>query len=157
MSSTNATKVHHLRFDHLKRVVQRLPGTLQTKGIAPLQSDRTVVVLYACLGTLLALLLSWLSCAAEPSTSQSDPATSLAKSSNFGVGPSRRVILKLSALFALDAFGGGLVVQSAESRPRSGPNRSQDAMFQPPDDQIRTASWTLSQQLRNSRVTLSYS
>jgi len=29
-----------------------------------------------------------------------------------GVGPSRAVILKLSGLFALDAFGGGFVVQS---------------------------------------------
>jgi len=89
-----------------------LPGSLQGKGIAALQSYRIVVVLYACLGVLLALVFSWLSSAGELSPSPSDPAESSAKTSRFGVGPSRRVILNLSALFALDAFGGGFVVQS---------------------------------------------
>src|SRR6476646_826228 len=32
--------------------------------------------------------------------------------SRFGVGHSRGVVVKLSTLFALDAFGGGFVVQS---------------------------------------------
>ena len=74
-------------------------------GVAASRSYRPVVVLYAGLGMLLALLFTRLSSATEPGAPQSSPP-------GFGVGPSRGVILKLSGLFALDAFGGGFVVQS---------------------------------------------
>jgi MFS family permease len=74
-------------------------------GIAASQSYRAVVVGYACLGVLLGITFSRLSSATEVVALRRN-------SSMFGVGPSRAVIVKLSGLFALDAFGGGFVVQS---------------------------------------------
>jgi MFS family permease len=69
----------------------------------PADSYRAIVVSYASVGLLLAVLFRRLSSASEVHIA----ATSLA-----GVGRSRGVVLKLSALFALDSFGGGFVVQS---------------------------------------------
>jgi len=83
-----------------------LPGALQAGTVAPSQSYRAVVILYACIGILLAAIFSRLS----PATEAFAESSSHAKA--FGIGPSRAVILKLSGLFALDAFGGGFVVQS---------------------------------------------
>jgi MFS family permease len=68
-------------------------------------SYRVIVIGYASVGLLLAVLFRRLSSASEVHVA-SRP-TSLA-----GVGRSRSVVLKLSALFALDSFGGGFVVQS---------------------------------------------
>jgi MFS family permease len=55
----------------------------------------------------LGILFSRLSAAAE-----APPLTVTPQTSRFGLHRSRRVVLRLSALFALDAFAGGLVVQS---------------------------------------------
>ncbi|MGH2593590.1 MAG: MFS transporter, partial [Anaerolineae bacterium] len=68
---------------------------------------------YAALGLALGVLFTGLSAAAEPSP----PPLSLAGRGARGAGRlglhrSRRVVLKLSALFALDAFAGGFVLQS---------------------------------------------
>ncbi len=79
-----------------------LTHALQTSW-TPADSYRAIVVSYACVGLLLAVLFRRLSSASEVHVA----ATSLA-----GVGRSRPVVLKLSALFALDSFGGGFVVQS---------------------------------------------
>ena len=79
-----------------------LTHTLQVSW-TPANSYRAIVVLYASMGLLLALFFRRLSSAAEVHVAP----TSLA-----GVGRSRGVVLKLSALFALDSFGGGFVVQS---------------------------------------------
>ena len=73
---------------------------------------RGVVMLYAALGVILALLFSRLSRAAEAATlgeKRVHGATFLGLS---GLDRSRDVVFKLSALFALDSFGGGFVVQS---------------------------------------------
>jgi len=68
-------------------------------------SQRSVVIEYVVLGLALALLFRALSPAAE--------AHAPTKGSNLlGLGPSRGIVLKLSALFGMDAFGGGFVVQS---------------------------------------------
>lgn len=83
-----------------------LPGALQGGRMAPLQSYRAVVVLYACFGIVLALIFSRLSAATEVHAPDDF------RQGAFGVGQSRTVILQLSGLFALDAFGGGFVVQS---------------------------------------------
>ena len=69
----------------------------------PIDSYRAVVLAYACAGLLLALLFRHVSSASESRAT----ATTLS-----GIGRSRRVVLKLSALFALDSFGGGFVIQS---------------------------------------------
>ena len=84
-------------------------GLERGAGLAPLASERSIVFLYAALGVLLAVLFLRLSPAAEaPRPSE----TSLPAKTLLGIGASRHVVLKLSSLFALDAFGGGFVVQS---------------------------------------------
>jgi MFS family permease len=75
-------------------------------------SYRAVVVLYACIGVALCGLFLKASTAIEaPRTLQAAPPPSpLARLS--GLHESQAVVLRLSALFALDSFGGGFVVQS---------------------------------------------
>ena len=83
---------------------------LQKAGTAPVSSYRAVVVVYAVLGVILALLFLRLTPEAEVRETQ----TGVARNPRtfFGVGRSYRVVLRLSCLFALDSFGGGFVVQS---------------------------------------------
>lgn len=78
-------------------------------ALTPLASERAVVLLYAGLGLLLAVLFLRVSPAAE---APRVPASTLPAKTLLGIGASRHVILRLSGLFALDAFGGGFVVQS---------------------------------------------
>jgi MFS family permease len=80
---------------------------LQASGFQPLDSQRGIVILYAALGLLLAALFTRLSSGVELNHSEI-PQQKL----TLGIGASRPIILKLSALFALDSFGGGFVVQS---------------------------------------------
>jgi MFS family permease len=79
------------------------------KVTTPLQSQRAIVLLYALLGLLLAALFHHLSAAAEVrrSAEVAPSAKGIA-----GIGSARTAVLKLAGLFALDAFGGGFVVQS---------------------------------------------
>jgi len=69
-----------------------------------LRSYRVVVVLYAALGLLLALLFGRLSSRVEVSAPP--------PRAPFGITRSRSVVLKLAGLFAVDAFAGGFVIQS---------------------------------------------
>jgi MFS family permease len=89
-----------------------LTNTLQRTAMTPVGSYRVVVMLYAALGVLLAFFFARLSSAAEVSLSGEKPASPAAMKTFFGVADSRNVVLKLSGLFALDAFSGGFVVQS---------------------------------------------
>jgi len=89
-----------------------LPGALRGSLTTALESYRAVVVLYASLGLLLALLFTRLSSATEVDWSQNDSTTPVLTAKLLGVGHSRSVVFKLAGLFALDAFGGGFVVQS---------------------------------------------
>jgi MFS family permease len=82
-----------------------LPHALQGSGMGEFEGYRSVVILYACLGILLAVIFSRVSSAAEVNNP-------VAMAGVSGVGHSRGIVLKLSALFALDAFGGGFVIQS---------------------------------------------
>jgi len=84
-----------------------LAGALQSGGTAPLESYRAVVLAYAVIGVVLALGFLQLSPAVETSAA---PDPSIAR--RLGLHRSRGVVLRLSALFSLDAFGGGLVTQS---------------------------------------------
>ena len=84
---------------------------LQETVPAPAGSYRMVVVLYALLGIVLVVLFSRLSRAAEAATlGEKKVRATFAGLS--GLDRSRDVVLKLSALFALDSFGGGFVIQS---------------------------------------------
>jgi MFS family permease len=75
-------------------------------------SYRAVVVLYAALGLILAVLFSRLSRTAEAATFGEKKAFQATFAGLSGLDRSRDVVLKLSALFALDSFGGGFVIQS---------------------------------------------
>jgi MFS family permease len=84
---------------------------LQQAGLAPVSSYRGVVVLYAALGGGLIFLFSRLSRATEAeAAAAAKPRATPADWS--GLTRSRGVVARLSALFALDAFGGGFVIQS---------------------------------------------
>jgi MFS family permease len=85
-----------------------LSQALQNAGQTPLNSYRIVIIGYALLGFALALLFTRLSPAIEVATQPAAPTLS----SLYGLKRSRGVVYRLSLLFMLDAFAGGLVVQS---------------------------------------------
>jgi MFS family permease len=87
-----------------------LSHALQKTTISQVNGYRAVVVTYAALGLVLALLFTRVSRGAEVSPAESGSATGLGRI--FGVHKSRQVVAKLSGLFALDAFAGGFVLQS---------------------------------------------
>jgi MFS family permease len=77
-------------------------------GAAPADAYRLVIVGYALVGAVLAVLFSCVSQRVEV------PAASITDDSirrRLGLHRSGRVVLRLSALFALDAFAGGFVIQ----------------------------------------------
>ena len=88
-----------------------LPSMLRRTTTPPAGSYRAVVILYAAVGIALALFFTRLSPAAEINMEGEEPVRA-AKNNPFGVSRSRDVVLRLSALFALDSFGGGFVAQS---------------------------------------------
>ncbi len=84
-----------------------LAAVLISAGRSPVDSYRAVIVGYAIVAVLLALLFSRVSSAVEAPAA---PDISVAR--RLGLHRSQRTVARLSALFALDAFGGGFVVQS---------------------------------------------
>jgi MFS family permease len=76
---------------------------------SPLAGERAILWVYALMGVVLAAAFLRLSPAAEVEVDR-DPSASAR--TLLGIGASRRVVFQLSGLFALDAFGGGFVVQS---------------------------------------------
>jgi MFS family permease len=87
-----------------------ITDVLQKTAMPPVSSYRVVVIAYAALGTILALLFVRLTPETEVREAQGVAVRNL--KTFFGVGRSHHVVLKLSTLFALDSFGGGFVVQS---------------------------------------------
>ena len=85
-----------------------LAGWLQARGYPAIDSYRAILGVYALTGGLLAACFLGLSPAIEASVSV--PQLSVRR--RFGLHRSRHVVLRLSSLFALDAFAGGLVVQT---------------------------------------------
>jgi MFS family permease len=82
-----------------------LAQILQTSGWTQLESYRIVLTGYGLGGLALAFLFLGLSPAIEVI-----PSTEIKHT--LGLHRSQKIVLKLSALFALDAFAGGLLVQS---------------------------------------------
>jgi len=78
----------------------------------PLTSYRVIVVMYACAGIALAIIFAALTQAAEVPRRIEQAAKPTPFKGLAGLGRSQSVVLKLSALFALDSFGGGFVIQS---------------------------------------------
>lgn len=89
-----------------------LVQVFQGAGITPLGSYRIIVMGYAAIGIVLGLLFSRLSSGVEV-VRVADPVPSpTGPKSLFGLHRSQKVVFKLSALFSLDAFAGGFVLQS---------------------------------------------
>jgi MFS family permease len=86
-----------------------LPQFYQRTWGTATEGYRAVVICYAIVGAALALLFGRLSQTTEATANRDTP---LGSRSFFGLGQSRGVVLRLSALFALDSFGGGFVLQS---------------------------------------------
>jgi MFS family permease len=86
-----------------------LVQALQGLGTKPLFSYQAVVIGYAAIGLMLGLLFTQLSPAIEVSQIA---APSQKIKNRFGLHRSRGVVFKLSALFSIDAFAGGFVLQS---------------------------------------------
>lgn len=83
-----------------------LAQILQDSGWTPIESYRLILISYAVGGFLLLLLFINLTRSVEITPGQDEIKRIL------GLHRSRNVVLKLSSLFALDAFAGGLLVQS---------------------------------------------
>ncbi len=85
---------------------------LMTAGLQPVESYRLLLFLYAAAGFILALLFMRLSAAVEFKPEKTESTAPSLFSAHFGLHKSLGIVLKLSALFALDAFAGGFVLQS---------------------------------------------
>jgi MFS family permease len=83
-----------------------LSGLLLARGVGPVVSYRSAILAYAALGVVLAIVFVMVSPAIEGER------TVRPMGSLFRVERSRPIVMRLSSLFALDAFAGGLVVQS---------------------------------------------
>lgn len=85
-----------------------LAQILHTGGWSALASYRFILMGYALGGLLLTILFLIVSPAIEVTNLKTETETKKV----LGLHRSRKVVIKLSALFALDAFAGGLIVQS---------------------------------------------
>jgi MFS family permease len=89
-----------------------LSQDLQARNFLPVESYRTVVLGYAATGIFLLVLFARLSSAVDGPGYSNRTIAGRAGNSSFGLYNSKKIVLKLSALFALDAFAGGFVIQS---------------------------------------------
>src|SRR2546430_2428437 len=82
-----------------------LAQSLQGVGMSSLSSYRLIVLVYSAMGALLAFMFAWLSPAAEAPVTKAPP-------NRLGLHRSRRIVFRLAAQFTLDAFPGGLILES---------------------------------------------
>ena len=81
-------------------------------GFVPVDAFRAVIVGYAVIGVAMALVFPLLSTAVEvPGRAQGWAGAGPRPATRLGLHRSRGIVARLSALFALDAFGGGFVMQ----------------------------------------------
>jgi len=85
---------------------------LEQTGVSRLGSYRMVVIGYAAMGFVLTFLFSRLSSTVEAPRVNHPTSPPSDRKKLLGLHKSRRVVFKLSALFSLDAFAGGFVLQS---------------------------------------------
>jgi MFS family permease len=86
-----------------------LAQLLQSRGVAAVESYRVLVWVYAGLGLVLGLLFLRVSPAVEVVPQAASTAVPV---NRLGLHKSHGIVMRLSALFSLDAFAGGFVVQS---------------------------------------------
>lgn len=85
-----------------------LSQIMQNGGAAPLSSYRVIILVYAALGLILGVLFNLVSPQVEvPANEKRGTKVNL-----LGLGKSSKTVLRLAALFSVDAFAGGFVVQS---------------------------------------------
>ncbi len=86
-----------------------IASVLTRAGLAEIAAYRAVVGGYAAMGAVLIVLFTRLSpsCEAPPPQREAPP-----RKLGLGLHRSRGIVLRLSALFSVDAFAGGFVVQS---------------------------------------------
>ena len=87
-----------------------LAQLLQKAGLSSLDAYRSIMATYALCGLILALFFVFLSSRAEVKTTGGSTARGV--KGTIGLHRSKKIVFKLSGLFALDAFGGAFVVQS---------------------------------------------
>jgi MFS family permease len=80
---------------------------LRSVGAGELPAYRAALCVYAGIGIALGLLFTRLSASVEAPPREATPSSVR----RFGLHRSRKTVARLSALFALDAFGGGFVIQ----------------------------------------------
>jgi len=86
-----------------------LANGLQHHGWSEVASYRALLWLYAASGAALFVVFAWLTPSVEiPSSASSSPGAA----PWHGLHESKRTVVRLSALFTLDAFGGGFIMQS---------------------------------------------
>ncbi len=85
---------------------------LMNSGVVPVTSYRAVVLGYAGFGLFLGILFTRLSPEVEIRSNSGPSSSTKPVRRLFGLHRSRRFVLKLSALFSIDAFAGGFVLQS---------------------------------------------
>jgi len=85
---------------------------LMDTGVSALGSYRVIVIGYAAIGAVMGGLFTRVSHAVEAPTVNGSTQSTSAFKKRFGLHRSRGVVLKLSALFSIDAFAGGFVLQS---------------------------------------------
>ena len=85
-----------------------LSQVLLDRGATSVDAYRVIVVGYALIGVAMALAAARLGAAIDaPSAGRGLPADGVRR--RFGLGRSRAVVLRLSALFSIDAFAGGFI------------------------------------------------
>src|SRR6185503_407881 len=86
-----------------------LSQMLLDRGVAPVDAYRAIVIIYAVIGLVMAFGFGRVgeTVEAPPPEPGSDAIRVI-----LGLRRSRRVVLRLSALFSIDAFGGGFIPQS---------------------------------------------
>jgi MFS family permease len=75
-------------------------------SMSVLDADRLILLLYAAVGVVLVPLFLSVSDEVEV------PPVDMSIARRLGLGPSRGIVLRLAALFSIDAFAGGFVIQS---------------------------------------------
>ena len=89
-----------------------LAGALQSGGLAPLASYQVNIIGYALLGCVMGLVFLRLTPAVEAPAASSSGTGRQLFAPRFGLSHSSGIVFRLAALFSLDAFAGGFVVQS---------------------------------------------
>jgi MFS family permease len=89
-----------------------LSQLLQGSGMSTLASYQAIVFGYAIIGAAMAVLFSRVSAAVEPPVRRPVSGNSGRPGTTLGLRESRGPVLRLSGLFAIDAFAGGFIVQA---------------------------------------------